>query len=144
MKVEPVVEHEFPVEKQAVGSIDFNEDMTVQIFPPYQGKIIDLYPKVGDEVTGLEVTMTREALDLLLAFLVARELLAERPDLEVGGAHGAELRSGRAEQRELLGGLAAAQRRADDLLLCGPLGLTSAEIKMLGGAADRLQRRRGH
>ena len=34
VKVEPVGEHEFPIEKESVGSIDFNEDMTLQVFTP--------------------------------------------------------------------------------------------------------------
>ena len=42
VKVEPASEREFPVEKEAVGSIDFNQDMTVQVFTPYQGRIVDL------------------------------------------------------------------------------------------------------
>jgi membrane fusion protein, heavy metal efflux system len=50
VKVEPVGEYVFPVEKASVGSIDFNEEMTVQVFTPYQGRIIDTFAKVGDEV----------------------------------------------------------------------------------------------
>jgi membrane fusion protein, heavy metal efflux system len=67
VEVGAVSEHEFPVQKSAVGSIDFNEDMTVQIFPPYQGKIIDLYPRVGDEVTKGETLFTIDSPDLLNA-----------------------------------------------------------------------------
>src|SRR5580704_2742464 len=40
VKVAPVEERDFPIEKEAVGSIDFNENMTVQVFTPYQGRII--------------------------------------------------------------------------------------------------------
>jgi cobalt-zinc-cadmium efflux system membrane fusion protein len=43
VKVEPVGEYVFPVEKSSVGSIDFNEEMTVQVFTPYQGKIIETF-----------------------------------------------------------------------------------------------------
>ena len=50
VKVEPIEEREFPVEKQAIGSIDFDEYMTVQVFTPYQGRIIALYAAVGDDV----------------------------------------------------------------------------------------------
>src|SRR5262249_60214222 len=50
VKVGPVGEREFPIEKQSVGSIDFNADMTVQVFTPYQGRIIALFAKVGDDV----------------------------------------------------------------------------------------------
>src|SRR5262249_1243418 len=45
VKVEPVSEREFPIEKQAVGSIDFNEEMSVQVFTPYPGRIIGLFAK---------------------------------------------------------------------------------------------------
>jgi cobalt-zinc-cadmium efflux system membrane fusion protein len=67
VEVGAVGDHEFPMQKTAVGSIDFNEDMTVQIFPPYQGKIIDLYPKVGDEVTKGQTLFTIDSPDLLNA-----------------------------------------------------------------------------
>ena len=39
-KVEPVSTYLFPVDKLAIGSIDFDEDRAVQVFAPYQGKII--------------------------------------------------------------------------------------------------------
>src|SRR6516164_4264571 len=32
VKVEPVGERDFPTEKEAVGSIDFDEEMSVQVF----------------------------------------------------------------------------------------------------------------
>jgi membrane fusion protein, heavy metal efflux system len=67
VKVESVGEHDFPLVKKAVGSIDFNEDMTVQIFTPYQGKIMDLYSKVGDEVTKGQTLFTIDSPDLLNA-----------------------------------------------------------------------------
>jgi membrane fusion protein, heavy metal efflux system len=67
VKVEPVGERVFPIEKSAVGSIDFNEDMTVQVFTPYQGKIIDLYAKVGDEVKKGQPLFTIDSPDLLAA-----------------------------------------------------------------------------
>ncbi|HTV31716.1 MAG TPA: hypothetical protein VME69_01220, partial [Methylocella sp.] len=37
IKVEPVGEHLFKLEKGAVGSTDYNEDMAVQVFTNYQG-----------------------------------------------------------------------------------------------------------
>src|SRR5215471_18678963 len=50
VKVEPAGEREFPIEKESVGSIDFNQEMTVQVFTPYQGRIVGLFAKVGDDV----------------------------------------------------------------------------------------------
>jgi cobalt-zinc-cadmium efflux system membrane fusion protein len=67
VKVEPAGEREFPVEKQAVGSIDFNEDMTVQVFTPYQGRIIGLFAKVGDDVQKGQTLFTIDSPDLLQA-----------------------------------------------------------------------------
>lgn len=67
VKVEPVQEYVFPVEKPAVGSIDFNEDMTVQVFTPYQGRIIEAFAKVGDEVKKGETLFTIDSPDLLAA-----------------------------------------------------------------------------
>jgi membrane fusion protein, heavy metal efflux system len=67
VRVEVVGEQVFPVEKVAVGSIDFNEELTVQVFTPYQGKIIDVFAKVGDEVKQGETLFTIDSPDLLAA-----------------------------------------------------------------------------
>ena len=40
-----VSESAFPLEREAVGSIDFNEDLAAQVFPPYQGRIVQLHAK---------------------------------------------------------------------------------------------------
>ena len=67
VKVEPVEERDFPVEKEAVGSIDFNEDMAVQVFTPYQGRIIALFAEVGDDVKKGQTLFTIDSPDLLQA-----------------------------------------------------------------------------
>jgi membrane fusion protein, heavy metal efflux system len=67
VKVEPVGESVFPIEKAEVGSIDFNEELEVQVFTPYQGKIIDLFAKVGDEVKKGQTLFTIDSPDLLNA-----------------------------------------------------------------------------
>ena len=67
VKVEPVQEHDFPVEKSAVGSIDFNEDLETQVFAPYQGKIIALYAEVSDDVKKGQTLFTIDSPDLLNA-----------------------------------------------------------------------------
>jgi cobalt-zinc-cadmium efflux system membrane fusion protein len=67
VKVETVGEHVFPVERVAVGSIDFDEELTVQVFAPYQGKIMDLFAKVGDEVKQGQTLFTIDSPDLLAA-----------------------------------------------------------------------------
>jgi cobalt-zinc-cadmium efflux system membrane fusion protein len=67
VKVEPVDLREFPVEKEAVGSIDFNEDMETQVFTPYQGKIISLFAEVGNDVKKGQTLFTIDSPDLLAA-----------------------------------------------------------------------------
>ena len=67
VKVEPIEERAFPVEKEAIGSIDFNEDMAVQVFTPYQGRIIALYASVGDDVKTGQTLFTIDSPDLLQA-----------------------------------------------------------------------------
>ena len=67
VKVAPVEDREFPVEKEAVGSIDFDEDMETQVFTPYQGKIIALFAAVGDDVKKGQTLFTIDSPDLLQA-----------------------------------------------------------------------------
>jgi cobalt-zinc-cadmium efflux system membrane fusion protein len=67
VKVEPAGEREFPVEKESVGSIDFNEDMTLQVFTPYPGRIVALFAKVGDDVQKGQTLFTIDSPDLLQA-----------------------------------------------------------------------------
>ena len=67
VKVEPIEDREFPVEKEAVGSIDFNEDMETQVFTPYQGRIIALFAAVGDDVKKGQTLFTIDSPDLLQA-----------------------------------------------------------------------------
>jgi cobalt-zinc-cadmium efflux system membrane fusion protein len=52
IKTEPVGMHAFPVDKDAVGSISLADDQSVQVFPPYQGKILESVADIGDRVTA--------------------------------------------------------------------------------------------
>jgi len=67
VKVEPAGERLFPIEKEAVGSIDFNEEMSTQVFTNYQGRIIELYARVGDEVKKGDRLFTIDSPDLIQA-----------------------------------------------------------------------------
>ncbi len=67
VKVETAGEREFPIEKAAVGSIDFNEELVTQVFTPYQGKIVGLFAKIGDEVKKGQTLFTIDSPDLLAA-----------------------------------------------------------------------------
>jgi membrane fusion protein, heavy metal efflux system len=67
IKISVAAEHEFPQERTAVGSIDFNENLAVQVFSPYQGKIIRAYAEVGDQVKKGQTLFTIESPDLIQA-----------------------------------------------------------------------------
>ena len=67
VKVEPVGERDFPREKEAVGSISFNQDLEVQVFTPYQGRIIALFAEVGNDVKKGQTLFTIDSPDLLQA-----------------------------------------------------------------------------
>jgi cobalt-zinc-cadmium efflux system membrane fusion protein len=58
---------EFPRERDAVGSIDFNEDMAAQVSTPYQGRIVHIRAKIGDAVAKGQVLFTIESPDLIQA-----------------------------------------------------------------------------
>jgi cobalt-zinc-cadmium efflux system membrane fusion protein len=67
VKVEAVGDREFPIEKTAIGSIDFNEELLTQVFTQYAGRINGLFAKVGDEVKKGQTLFTIDSPDLLQA-----------------------------------------------------------------------------
>ena len=89
IKVGPVEEREFPIEKEAVGSIQFNDEMTVQVFTPYPGRISALFAKVGDDVTKGQTLFTIDSPDLLQA---ESNLIAAAGVLELTSKNLARLR----------------------------------------------------
>jgi cobalt-zinc-cadmium efflux system membrane fusion protein len=67
IKIEPVGTYLFAVERTAVGSIDYDEDLSVQVFSPYQGKIIAAFADLGDEVKKGQPLYTIDSPDLVQA-----------------------------------------------------------------------------
>src|ERR1700726_4995689 len=67
IKTAAVTERDFPPQKESVGSIDFNEDMNVQVFTPYQGRIIRTYAELGDDVKKGQLLFTIESSDFIAA-----------------------------------------------------------------------------
>ena len=67
IRTDPVGERDFPIEKTAVGSIDFNQEMSVQVFTPFPGRIISLFAKAGDDVVHGATLFTIDSPDLLEA-----------------------------------------------------------------------------
>jgi membrane fusion protein, heavy metal efflux system len=67
LKIGPVGSREFAILKTAVGTIDFNENMLVQVFSQYPGKILKAFYNIGDEVKPGDVLFTIDSPDLLQA-----------------------------------------------------------------------------
>ena len=60
-------QHAFSSRRTAVGSIDFNEDLSVQVFPPYQGRIIQTFAELGQHVAKGQKLYTIDSPDLVQA-----------------------------------------------------------------------------
>jgi len=67
IKIETVASYGFPVEKEAVGNIDYDEDLSVQVFPAYQGTIIKTLVELGVEVQRDQPLYTIKSPDLIQA-----------------------------------------------------------------------------
>jgi len=65
--VAAVADREFLIEKDSIGNIDFNEDRNVQVFSPYQGRIIQAFADLGDEVKKDRILFTIESPDFIAA-----------------------------------------------------------------------------
>jgi cobalt-zinc-cadmium efflux system membrane fusion protein len=67
LKIAPVGPRDFVIVKTAVGTIDFNENLLVQLFSQYPGKILKAFYNLGDEVKQGDVLFTIDSPDLLQA-----------------------------------------------------------------------------
>jgi cobalt-zinc-cadmium efflux system membrane fusion protein len=57
----------FEVLRSAVGNIDFNQNMLVQVFTPNPGRILQTFANIGDRVDKGEILFTVDSPDLLTA-----------------------------------------------------------------------------
>lgn len=67
ISIAPVEQLSFRLTKDALGSIAYNENLLVQVFTPYAGRIIDAAVNVGDEVKAGAPLFTIDSSDLLQA-----------------------------------------------------------------------------
>jgi membrane fusion protein, heavy metal efflux system len=65
--VMPATERTFTVEHAAVGVIDFNQDRTVQVSPPYAGRVLRVVAQAGEHVRRGELLFTIASPDLVQA-----------------------------------------------------------------------------
>jgi len=67
IQISTVGAYTFPIAKQAVGFIDYDEDLSVQVFSSYQGKIITNFFNLGDDVKKGQTLYTIDSPDLVNA-----------------------------------------------------------------------------
>jgi cobalt-zinc-cadmium efflux system membrane fusion protein len=133
IKIEPVGTCLFPVEKAAIGSIDYDQDLSVQVFPPYQGKIITAFASLGDDIQKGQPLYTIDSPDLIQAestligaaaafALTSKELARAQGLYGTNGVSERELEQATSDQQTAEGALKAAR---DAVRL---FGKTEAEI----------------
>jgi membrane fusion protein, heavy metal efflux system len=137
IKIEPVGSYAFPVEKEAVGNIDYDEDLSVQVFPTYQGTIIKTFAELGAEVHKDQPLYTIKSPDLIQAesnligaaatYELTTKELARAKDLYTTsvGVPQRELEQAISDQQTAEGALKAAR---DAVLV---FGKTDAEIDQM-------------
>ena len=134
--IEPVETHLFPIEKEAVGSIAFVDDLSVQVFPPYQGKLIKAFVELGEEVKKGQPLYTIDSPDLIQAestligaagtFEMTSKELARAKDLYgTNGVSAREMEQATSDQQTAEGSLKAAR---DAVRV---FGKTEAEIEQI-------------
>jgi membrane fusion protein, heavy metal efflux system len=137
IKIDAVGSYTFPVEKEAVGNIDYDEDLSVQVFPAYQGTIIRTFAELGAEVQKDQPLYTIKSPDLIQAesnligaaatYELTTKELARAKDLYTTnvGVPQRELEQATSDQQTAEGALKAAR---DAVLV---FGKTDAEIDQM-------------
>jgi cobalt-zinc-cadmium efflux system membrane fusion protein len=67
VKVAMVAEHDFVPRHETEGFIDFDQDRSVQVFSPWQGRIARVPARAGDDVKAGDVLFTIDSPDLVAA-----------------------------------------------------------------------------
>jgi cobalt-zinc-cadmium efflux system membrane fusion protein len=120
IKVAPVGTYMFSVQNDTVGSIDFDEDLSVQVYPPYPGTIIDAFAVIGDEVKKDQQLFTIRSPDLIQAEsnligaaatldLTDKELKRAKDLMTTNGISERELEQATSDQQTADGALKAAR-----------------------------------
>ncbi len=145
--IAPLATGLFPVETTAVGNIDFNEDLSVQVFPSYQGKVLKTFAELGDDVQLGQTLYTIDSPDLVQAeatligaaatVVVTSNVLARASDLYLtNGVSKAELEQDVAAEATAEGALKAAR---DAVRIFGKTGAEIDQIAATGKIDPVLQ-----
>jgi membrane fusion protein, heavy metal efflux system len=126
----------FPLETEAVGNISFADDLSVDVFPAYQGTIIKAFVELGVQVQKGQPLYTIKSPDLIQAestligaaatFDLTSKELARAKDLNgTNGVSERELEQATSDEQTAQGALRAAR---DAVLV---FGKTDAEIDQM-------------
>ena len=126
----------FVLERTIVGAFDFDQDKQLQIFTPYQGRLIALNAQLGDRVKKGQILFTVDSADLLqeestllqaagVDELTRAALLRARRLLPAGGGAQKDLDQAVSDQQTAEGNLKAAR---DALNIYGK---TDADIDLI-------------
>jgi cobalt-zinc-cadmium efflux system membrane fusion protein len=136
LKIAPVGQAGFEVLRGAVGNIDFNQNMLVQVFTPNPGRILQAFGNIGDRVERGQILFTVDSPDLLTAesnliqaagvlTLQNRNLKRVTENLHVGGGAQKDVDQAVSDQQTAEGNLKAAR---DAVRI---FGKTDAEIDQI-------------
>ncbi|PWU12784.1 MAG: efflux transporter periplasmic adaptor subunit [Verrucomicrobia bacterium] len=89
IKIEPVGTISFAVEKDEMGNIDYDQDLAVQVFSAYPGKVINALASLGDTVQKGQPLCAIDSPDLIQA---ESALISATSTLELTTKHLARVR----------------------------------------------------
>ena len=135
IKVGPVEMREFKIFKTSIGTIDFNENMLVQVFSQYSGKILKAHYNVGDDVKRGVTLFTIDSPDLLQAEsgLLAAAGVLELQKRTLARALGL-LKSGGSAQKDV------DQATSDEQTAEGNFKAATNAVRIFGKAPKKQQR----
>lgn len=79
IKVEPVSEQDIETDLETTGKVGFNEDRMTPVFPPYGGRVLELFANKGDLVKAEQPLLVIESPDLVATI---NDLSAARADAD--------------------------------------------------------------
>jgi len=136
IRIEPVGTYQFPLEKEAVGSVTGVDDRTVQVFPTVQGKLLKTFAELGDEVKKGQALYTIDSPDLVTAesTLIAAAATYDQASRELARAKDLSSTNGGVSQREL------EQATTDQQTAEGALKAAKNAVRVFGQTDDQIAR----
>ena len=133
LKIAPAATATFTSDIAAVGSIDYNQNRLVQVFTPYQGRILSALPNVGDAVQPGQVLFTIDSPDLLAA---------ENALITSSGVFNLQTKTlSRVKKMETFGGAsqqAVDQSTSDQMSAEGALKAARDAVRIFGKSPDEI------